>query len=72
MLRTMAVNTHWALRGMWNIVYTWVDKFVQKKIIICGPDYTDTILEYIDKDVLEQKHGGNKPDITENFFPPRF
>jgi len=35
-------------------------------------EYQPVLLEFFDEDVLEEKIGGTKPNITENFFPPRF
>jgi len=25
----MAVNSHWLLRGVWKVVFTWLDEFVK-------------------------------------------
>lgn len=54
MFRTVAVNSHWLLRGMWSALWSILDAFVQKKIIIAGyNNCTSTLLEYIDESVLE-------------------
>jgi hypothetical protein len=66
MYRLIACNSHLILRTFWNAVCSWLDQFVQQKIIICGyHDCTKNLLEYIDIDDLEVKYGGNKPNITE-------
>ena len=40
--------------------------------MIFGDDYQEEIKDLIDPDNLEQRYGGNLPNITENFFPPAF
>ena len=58
---------------MWSIVWTWIDDFVKQKIYICGYyDFKENLLKYINPESLEERFGGNKPDIQENYFPPRF
>jgi hypothetical protein len=60
------------LSAFWGIVQSWIDDFIKQKMTICGyKNVTETLLEYIDEDTLEQKYGGNKPDISEQFFPPK-
>lgn len=50
MFRTIAVNSHWLLRGVWNAAWSWLDPFVQQKIIICGYyDCTSNLLDYLDE-----------------------
>ena len=72
MFRTIAVNSHWLLRGVWNAAWSWLDSFVQQKIIICGYyDCTSNLLNYLDEQTLEKKYGGQKPDLVGPYFPPR-
>ena len=73
MFRTVAVNSHWLLRGLWNAAWAWLDEFVQQKIIICGyNDCTTTLLELVDSKTLERKYGGEREDMVGPFFPPRY
>ena len=52
----IAVNSHWLLRGFWNIVWKWLDEFIQQKIILCGygEECVKNCLEYVDEEVLEE------------------
>lgn len=71
MFRLTAVNSPLLLKAGWAMVYSWLDEFVQQKLIICGSkSLKKNLLEYIDENELEKKFGGNKPDITNRFFPP--
>ena len=36
MFRTIIVFSPFLLRALWNIIWAWIDEFVQQKIIICG------------------------------------
>ena len=40
--------------------------------MIYGSDYQAEIKELIEPDNLEQRYGGNLPNISDNFFPPVF
>mmetsp|Transcript_39651 Transcript_39651/g.60727 ORF Transcript_39651/g.60727 Transcript_39651/m.60727 type:complete len:108 (-) Transcript_39651:12-335(-) len=72
MFRTVIVRSHWLLRGLWNIVWGWLDEFVQQKIIILGyKDIEKTLTDYIQVEDLEEKFGGKKPNIVANYFPPQ-
>lgn len=71
MFRLMAVNSPLLLKAAWGIVYSWLDEFVQQKIIICGTkSVAKNLLEYIDENELEVQYGGKKPNIQNRFFPP--
>ena len=74
MFRNVICNAHWMLKGLWNIVWGWLDPFIQQKIILVGySDCTKTLLEYIDEETLEESYGGKRPDIQHGeFFPPKF
>ena len=71
MTKAFFVNNHWLLQGVWKMVFGWLDEFVQQKIKFCnGDEIKQSLLKYVDEDVLEEKYGGKRPNITENFFPP--
>ena len=36
MFRTFVVFSPMLLRALWNIIWAWIDEYVQQKIIICG------------------------------------
>ena len=60
----MAVNSPLLLKIGWGIVYSWLDEFVQQKIVICGTkSVSKNLLEYIDENELEEQYGGKKPRI---------
>lgn len=65
MHRNIVMNSHWLLKGLWNMVWGWLDPFVQQKIIVTQSeeDAKKTLFEYIPEDQIEQKYGGTKPDI---------
>jgi hypothetical protein len=72
MYRLCAVNSPLLLKAAWNIVYSWLDEFVQQKIIICGSkSVAKSLLEFIDAEHLEIQYGGKKPTIQGGFFPPQ-
>lgn len=55
MYRLIAVNSPLLLKAAWAIVYSWLDEFVQQKIVICGTkSLTKNLLEYIDEEELEK------------------
>lgn len=71
MFRLVAINSPLLLKAAWAIVYSWLDEFVQQKLIICGSkSLAKNLLEYIDDSQLEMKFGGKLPNITNRFFPP--
>ena len=73
MYRTIIVFSPILLRALWNIIWAWIDEFVQQKIIICGwYDSQKTIDEYVERSQYEEKFGGTQPDKVDNFFPPKF
>ena len=67
--------------GEENQNYNEVDERDQRRILRSatsasasygGDDYHDEIKELIEPENLEQRYGGNLPDITSDFFPPQF
>ena len=73
MFRNIVLNTHWVLQGLWNMVWGWLDPFVQQKITVCkAADMKSTLTQYVDESVLEEKYGGTRPNITSNYFPPKY
>ena len=70
MFRTIAINSPWLVRGIWSLLMSWFDEYIQKKILINGFDYQARLLEYIDASELEEKDGGTQPNLEcPNFFP---
>lgn len=74
MFRNVMVNAPWVIAGLWASVKGWLDPFVQQKISICSKkeDMRNAILKYVDENVLEEKYGGKRPNITGDTFPPQF
>ena len=71
MFKMMAINSPLLLKAAWVVVYSWLDEFVQQKIVICGTkSCAKNLLQYIDEDELEVQYGGKKANIQNRFFPP--
>lgn len=51
-------------RGVWAIAHQFVDDFTKQKMSIHGGDYSKEILKIVPADHLEQKYGGNAPNLT--------
>jgi hypothetical protein len=64
MFRLIAVNSPLLLKAAWGIVYSWLDEFVQQKIVICGTkSAAKNLLPFIDEKELEEQYGGKKATI---------
>ena len=71
-IKAFFVNTHWVLQGIWKMVFNWLDEFMQQKMIFANDNQIlETLVEYMDEDIIEEKYGGKRPNITANFFPPQ-
>ena len=49
-----------------------MDEFTNKKLLIYGDGYIEDMKELIDENNLEQRYGGNLPNLEREFFPPAF
>ena len=72
LFRFYATDVTWVVRQLWKLAHRFVDEFTNKKLLIFGDNYLEDMKELIDLDNLEQRYGGNLPNIAENFFPPAF
>ena len=72
LFRFYATDVTFIVRQLWKLAHQFVDEFTNKKLLIYGDDYVNDIKELIDPENLEQRYGGNLPNISENFFPPAF
>jgi len=72
LFRFYAIDVTFIVRQLWKFAHRYVDEFTNKKLLIYGGGYQEDIKELIDPDNLEQRYGGNLPNVTENFFPPIF
>lgn len=70
--KLFAINVSIILRTIWFLVKSMADKFTQKKMIMHGSDYTQDLLDHIDKSNLEMKFGGELPNKESDFYPPQF
>ena len=61
------------LRSAFNIAWYFIPEFTRNNVIIISDRELKEgkLLLYIHPDALEQKYGGNKPNIV-NYFPPDF
>ena len=72
LFRFYATDVTFIVRQLWKLAHRFVDEFTNKKLLIYGNDYHDHLKELIEPDNLEQRYGGNLPNIQSNFFPPQF
>uniref|UniRef100_A0A7S3MNX5 CRAL-TRIO domain-containing protein n=1 Tax=Favella ehrenbergii TaxID=182087 RepID=A0A7S3MNX5_9SPIT len=68
----IAVNTHWLLAKAVNFVQPMLSPRVAGKTFLFTNDYHDHLDALIGKARLEQKFGGELPNVESNFFPPRY
>ena len=72
LFRFYATDVTWVVRQLWKLAHRFVDEFTNKKLLIYGSDYAEDIKELIHPDNLEQRYGGNLPNIERDFFPPAY
>ena len=72
LFRFFATDVTFVVRQLWKLAHRFVDDFTNKKLLIFGEDYQESMQELISKDSLEARYGGNLPDKKDNFFPPQF
>ena len=72
LFRFYATDVTFIVRQLWKLAHQFVDEFTNKKLLIFGDDYAESIKELIDDDKLEQRYGGTMPNIENNFFPPAY
>ena len=65
------VEVGFLFRGVWAIAHQFVDAFTKKKMSIHGSDYGPEIMKLVAPHNLEQKYGGQAPNVTQ-FWPPQF
>ena len=70
--KVLIVNVHWLLASASQILFTFLPSHIAEKISIQGGNGAKDLLKFIDPDHLEKKFGGNLPNKTSDFFPPRF
>ena len=57
-------------RGAWKVFSIFLDDFVKAKVHVHSDDYLPKLKEHIDMNQLEQRFGGDMPNVT-SYFPPR-
>ena len=70
--RFYATDVTFIVRQLWKLAHKFVDEFTNKKLLIYGDNYQNDIKELIDPDSLEERYGGNLPNIERDFFPPAY
>lgn len=71
LVKLFAINVGFTLQTIWSLISNFIDSFTENKVKILGTDYLEALEEYIDVKNLEQKFGGEYPNVTEEFYPPR-
>jgi hypothetical protein len=61
------------IRSAFNIAWYFIPEFTRNSVVLISDRQLKEgkMLEYIHPDALEQKYGGNKPNIVD-YFPPDF
>ena len=72
LFRFYAVDVTFIVRQLWKLAHKFVDEFTNKKLLIYGDEYRNDIKELIEPENLEERYGGNLPNIESDFFPPKF
>ena len=66
---TYCCNANWQSRSIFFLCNVAMDDFTKAKICVCGSNNAELHRD-IDPDCLEERFGGNLPNLEENFFPP--
>ena len=69
--RFYGINVSFTLRVIWKMVKKFVEQSTAKQMEMYGSDYLEELTKIIDLDKLEKKYGGNYPNMTGNYYPPR-
>lgn len=65
------LNLSWTIRKGVNFVWNFLDPFQKQQLGFYSDDYKEDLHYWIDKSNLEQRFGGNLPDLTKGqFWPP--
>lgn len=72
LFRMYSTDVTWVVRQLWKVAHRFVDEFTTRKLCIYGDDYGNDLKSIIAPENLEQRYGGTMPNVTEDFFPPKF
>lgn len=64
------VNSPGMITMFWNGVKGMLSENTVKKINFHGKNVPEPLFNHCGKDVIEEKFGGNRPNLTEGFWPP--
>jgi len=70
--RTIFVNIPWIMQQLYKVVYYLMPEFTRTAVVVVTNKQLKEgfLLNLFHPDDLEQKFGGNRPDIKSDFFPP--
>jgi len=69
--RIYVVNASSFINTLWSIAQVVLDKNTIDKVNICTESHNPKMDEHINKDNIEKQYGGNIPDLTGDFWPPK-
>ncbi|CAG9310850.1 unnamed protein product [Blepharisma stoltei] len=70
--KSFIINLPSALNTVYKMLKPFIDEDTKKKIVIQKDGWEPLLREDISEEVLEEKYGGARPNITSGFFPPAF
>ena len=69
LFRSYLVNIPYTLKILFEFLKTF-DQNVQKKIHVNNKNVIEAMFSHIDKNQIEEKFGGTKPNMSGQYFPP--
>lgn len=62
--RTIILNTTWSVNILWKVFKPFLHETTKAKIMITSDNDPEELHELFHKDQIEEKFGGNAPDVT--------
>jgi len=68
--KSYQVNTPTTLYAIWKVLSMFLGSDTREKVVVMKDNYPEILRSEIPCHFLEQKYGGDRPNIESNFFPP--
>jgi len=70
--KVFVINLPWSVRQGIKFIWNFLDDFQKSQLGYYGSDYHDDLHALVGKDNLEEKYGGNLPNLKKGeYWPPR-